>query len=239
MPTLAPSPRPTPARPPTSITPVGELLRRLIESISRSDDVRSIVLVAGQARREKDTLARDRPPPLSRLGELVQASCRAAVLNAEEPLIRNRFALVTALGVLGLCACGVTPTSQTREGTSELEIHFTSAPSEGSCLRITIDGPNRDVRSFDVTAGRGSAFSLGNVPTSKLRLWADAYPGACQHVASGAPASWFSESISVTVEPGAVTHVPLTMQHNDQPRVDVDPRRKPATQPNSVTPPAT
>jgi len=242
MSTLAPRPRTVPRPKLLPITLRGELARPLtglIESIRSRCAAQSIVLVAGQTLRQKDTLAPDQPALVSPSSEVKRAACRAGASNTEEPLIRNRLALVTALGMLGLCACGAPPTSLGREGTSELEIHFTSAPSDGSCLRITIDGPNRDVRSFDIAAERGSAFLLGNVPTGKLRVWADSYPGACRQVASGAPASWFSESVSVTVEPGAVTQVPLTMQHNDQPRVDVDPRRKASLQPNPVTPPAT
>ena len=154
-------------------------------------------------------------------------------------MTRQHLAIIPVLALLGLSACAVASASHASEATSELEVAFTNAPSEGSCLRITIDGPHRDVRNFDIAPGQGASFSLGNIPTSTLKVWADAYPVASSQVSEGAPASFFTESVSVTVKASAVAHIALSLLRNDQPGVSVDAKKKPASQPRPGTKPAT
>lgn len=125
----------------------------------------------------------------------------------------SHFAIVTAFGLL-LSACG---SPSPGERTSEVEVAFTSALRQGSCLRITLDGQHRDVRSFDITATSDDSFLLGNIPVSTLKVWADTYPTACSRAPEGSAASWFSESVSVTVRPGITARTALSLLHNDQP----------------------
>lgn len=78
---------------------------------------------------------------------------------------------------------------------------------------------------------------LGNIPTSTLKVWADAYPAACSQARDGAVTSSFSESASVTVQAGALTHVVLSLTGNQQPSVSVE--AEAASQPERVTTPTT
>jgi len=150
-------------------------------------------------------------------------------------LARARVAASIALLIVTGCH-GVAPH---RAGpSSALEVKLNVAPSLGSCLRITIDGRERDVRSFDIDANHAASFSLGNVCASALRVWADAYPAACSRLDDATSATWFSESVSITTAAGTVTQVELSLQHDGQPRWQAEANRKAPREPSPAALPA-
>lgn len=150
-------------------------------------------------------------------------------------LARARVAATIALLVVTGCH-RVAP--DVAGASSALEVALNGAASPGTCLRITIDGSQRDVRSFDIQANRAASFSLGNVSVSQLRVWADVYPAACSRLDDATSATWFSESVSITTAAGTVTRVELSLQHDGQPRWQAEANRKAPIEPSLAALPA-
>lgn len=138
--------------------------------------------------------------------------------------MRHRLAFFTALGLLGASACSVDPNSSstTPEAVGEIDVALTNAPSDVSCVKITVQGARTDVRSFDLAAGKKASFSLSGLPVGTVSVSANAYPVACNKVASGVEASWYSEAVGAKIKAGVVTHVGLSMIHNGKASVGVD-----------------
>jgi hypothetical protein len=145
--------------------------------------------------------------------------------HLEDITMRKRLVLFTALGLAGI-AGGCTLDGPLNGGSSEevgeLDVALTNAPSDVSCVKLTLAGSRTDVRTFDLAAGKKASFSLSGLPVGTLSVSADAFPLACNKVIPGADASWYSEPVSAKIKPGAVAHVALAMIHNGKASVAVD-----------------
>lgn len=139
--------------------------------------------------------------------------------------MRNGFALLTALGLIGVSACGtdsITMPSQSDESVGEIEVALTNAPSDVSCVRVSVVGSRTDVRKFDLTPGKKASFSLTGLPVGLVSVSADAFSVACSKVATGTDATWYSEAVGAKLKAGVVEHVALAMIHNGKASVGVD-----------------
>jgi hypothetical protein len=125
---------------------------------------------------------------------------------------------------LGAAACGTDPVSKEAgiESVGEIEVALTNAPSDVSCVKVSVVGSRTDVRSFDLAPGKKASFSLSGLPIGVVSVSADAFPLACNQVSSGATPSWYSEAVGASIKIGAVSHVALAMIHNGQASVGVD-----------------
>lgn len=138
--------------------------------------------------------------------------------------MRTQLAVFTALGLLGASACSVDSNNpkSAQEAVGEIDVALTNAPSDVSCVKISVQGARSDVRSFDLAAGKKASFSLSGLPVGVVSVSANAYSVACSKVSSGADASWYSESVGAKITAGVVTHVALSMIHNGKASVGVD-----------------
>ncbi|RYZ05663.1 MAG: phytase [Myxococcales bacterium] len=139
--------------------------------------------------------------------------------------MRNGFAVLTALGLIGASACGTDSgslPSSADEAIGEMEVALTNAPRDVSCVRISVVGSRTDVRKLDLAAGRKASFTLSGLPVGVVSVSADAFPVACNQVTSGSDASWYSEAVGAKLKAGVVAHVALSMIHNGKASVGVD-----------------
>ena len=101
--------------------------------------------------------------------------------------MRQQLAIFTALGLLGASACSVDSNPKSaQESVGEIDVALTNAPSDVSCVKISVQGPRSDVRSFDLATGKKASFSLSGLPVGVVSVSANAYPVACNKVAGGA-----------------------------------------------------
>lgn len=138
--------------------------------------------------------------------------------------MRNGLAVMTALGLLGAAACGTQSPNDTasEEAVGEIDVALTNAPSDVSCVRVSVVGSRTDVRKFDLAAGKKASFTLTGLPVGNVSVSADAFPLACNKVVSGVEATWYSESVGAKLKAGIVEHVALSMIHNGKASVGVD-----------------
>jgi hypothetical protein len=137
--------------------------------------------------------------------------------------MRMRLAIFTALSVVGIGACGSDPTpTEVSESVGDIEVALTNAPSDVSCVKVSVVGSRTDVRSFDLTTGKKASFSLSGLPVGVVSVSADAYPVACNKVSAGLDPSWYSEAVAARIQIGSIVHVALSMIHNGKASVGVD-----------------
>lgn len=138
--------------------------------------------------------------------------------------MRNKLALFTALGLVGVSACGIDTINKdgAEEAVGEIDVALTNAPSDVSCVRVSVVGARTDVRKFDLETGKKASFSLSGLPVGVVSVSADAFPVACNKVLTGAAPSWISEVVGAKIKAGIVTHVALAMIHNGKASVGID-----------------
>jgi hypothetical protein len=138
--------------------------------------------------------------------------------------MRARFgllALTVAAG--GLTHCSSENPESSRESTGEAEVALTNAPTDVSCLRLTIGAPSRtDVRKFPLTSGQKATFRLQGVPVGNASFAADAFPVSCDKPLTGVNPTWYSEPVAARVSTREAVHVALSMIHNGRASVGVD-----------------
>ncbi len=136
------------------------------------------------------------------------------------------FVAVAAFGALGaITACSSSspdPVAQGDESVGEVEVALTNAPSDVSCLRLTVAGSRTDVRTFDLDEGDKASFKLKGLPVGNASISADAFPVACNKIGNGGKPTWYSDAEVIRIFANKVTHVSLAMIHNGQVSVGVD-----------------
>jgi hypothetical protein len=136
------------------------------------------------------------------------------------------FVAVAAFGALGaFTACSSSspdPVAEGDESLGEVQVALTNAPSDVSCLRLTVVGSRTDVRTFDLEEGDKVSFKLKGLPVGNASIAADAFGVACSELASGVLPTWYSEAEVIRIFSNKVTHVSLAMIHNGQVSVGVD-----------------
>ncbi len=137
--------------------------------------------------------------------------------------MRARFgmlALTVAAG--GLTHCG-SETLLPEEDVGEAEIALTNAPTDVSCLRLTVAGASRtDVRKFPLTSGQRTLFRLNGLPVGNVSFTADAFAIGCNQSLSGVTPTWYSDPVAARLSARETTHVSLRMIHNGRGSVGVD-----------------
>lgn len=142
--------------------------------------------------------------------------------------MRPQSSLFLAFSLASISGCNLDTSAQPGDYTSAAEVVVSNAPNDDSCLRITIDGARRDMRSFDLVAGRDTTFTLSNLPIGQLRFWADTYPVSCVKAIAGTQASSFSETVTAEAKPGALLRVAVPLIRNGKPNVNLVDEKKAA-----------
>jgi hypothetical protein len=130
------------------------------------------------------------------------------------------LALMVAIG--GLTHCSSDEPLRSEE-VAEAEVSLTNAPTDVSCLRLTVAGASRtDVRKFPLNSGQRALFRLNGLPVGNASFVADAFSVSCNQPLSGASPTWYSDPVAARLNTQEVTHVSLRMIHNGRASVGVD-----------------
>jgi hypothetical protein len=134
--------------------------------------------------------------------------------------MRTEFRFMAALVGVVAFGCGST-NDPSEESIGEAQVQLTNAPSDASCLRITVAGNRTDVRTFALNGGK-AVFTLKQLPVGTDTFTGEAFPVACSSIATSVNPTWVSEPVVETVRAGVVSHVALLMIHNGTESVAVD-----------------
>jgi hypothetical protein len=132
-------------------------------------------------------------------------------------MIRKRIVLWAAASLGGwllASGChkdGVDPGLAGQVGSAQAAV--TKVPTDGSvaCITITAASSSTITRSFDVTPGESTVFTLLGIPIGTVIFQGAAYATACNQVTASSVPTWESPPVPATVEPGEVTLVTLEM----------------------------
>ena len=132
---------------------------------------------------------------------------------ASNRLSRSIVALLAG-GLAGsalACSAGVEPPSG-EVGTAQAAI--ANVPNDGTvaCISITATGSFETTRSFDVSPGQSTVFTLSGIPIGTVRFDGAAFATPCAVVTPGSTPTWVSAPVLTTVAVGSTTLVTLAMQ---------------------------
>ena len=138
-------------------------------------------------------------------------------------------ALVAAWGAgAGLVGCGDNASGVGGGGATPLDtggavqIAVVSAPSNLTCLRVTVTGNVTSVQFISITPGASTQLSLTGLPTGAVTVRADGFSTACGMVTATSVPAWVSNTASATLVAGVSSTVPLTMTPNGSATVQVN-----------------
>lgn len=100
-----------------------------------------------------------------------------------------------------------------------LSVDITQAPSDASCISLTVSGGNRQATRLEqaLAPGVSTVFTLNGLPTGAVLVTAFAAPGNCQ-----AAPTWLADPVSTTIPAGGVASLTLVLHRNGQAAVVVD-----------------
>ena len=129
---------------------------------------------------------------------------------------------------------GAGGSSAATDMSAAVQIAVVQAPSNLSCLRVTVAGNVTSVQLVSVAPGASTLLMLTGLPTGAVTVRADGFSVACNAVTSGSTPAWVSNTASATLVAGVTPTIPLTMTPNGMANVQVN-----FPTPTSPTPPDT
>ena len=106
------------------------------------------------------------------------------------------------------------------DATARLAI--TQAPSDVSCLRLSVTGTRAIARLFDLKPQQSTVFVLSGLPDGKQTFLAEAFAQSCAFVGASSSAGWISDPVDAVLRRGKSVDVHLVMHANAGANVSVD-----------------
>jgi hypothetical protein len=104
-----------------------------------------------------------------------------------------------------------------------IQLALQAAPADGLCLRVTVDGAGTTVvKSFTLTAGQASQFSLTQLPLGDVGIKGEAFGVACASVVAATPITWTSDRVVVNLIPDFAPTLTLTLKKTARVNLGVD-----------------
>ena len=149
-------------------------------------------------------------------------------MTRERQPMGSQFTLVAPvalvmLSALAACTAGSNDAGDGRPlDDATARIAITQAPSDVSCLRVSVAGARSVSRSFDVKQGQSTVFVLSGLPDGAATFLAEAFPQSCVYVGASSTADWVSDAVAVTLVRGRTVDVKLLMHGNAGAAVSID-----------------
>jgi hypothetical protein len=125
--------------------------------------------------------------------------------------------------VIGLAGAvvGCSKSPEAPEDLAEVVLSLIQAPSDVSCVAITLTSAQPQKYSFNVTPGGPSSFSISRLPVGPVVVSVDAFPVGCAAVTGATPPTWTGGPVSVVLKAGA-NLITIQMKRVGQVTVSVD-----------------
>jgi hypothetical protein len=93
---------------------------------------------------------------------------------------------------------------------------ITNAPADAACLQITVVGSRTVVKSFSLSPGQDTIFTLTGLPVGAVVFSEQAFAQDCSAVTASSVATWVSDPVPATITPGVVAQVMITLHRNGE-----------------------
>jgi hypothetical protein len=131
------------------------------------------------------------------------------------------MAVLVAALPLG-CSAGGGRSDSSGETTGVAVLAVTAAPSDATCLQVTVTGSRTVQNSFSLTPGQNAVFTLKGLPIGNVVFTELAFDTACSAVTSASTPTWLSDPVTTTLVPGVVASVTVVLRRNGQAIVTSD-----------------
>lgn len=104
----------------------------------------------------------------------------------------------------------------------QLDVALTHVPADASCVRVSVGGARKEVRSFELGVAQKASFSIVDVPAGTVTVMVTTFSGPCRLVPPGAPPSSYGDTASALIRPEVTALAVLPMIHNGQATLGAD-----------------
>src|SRR5215510_7997900 len=105
-------------------------------------------------------------------------------------------ATLVSVVLAGVVGCNPPPDSS-KEDIGQVMLAIMQAPADGSCLRLTVHGSDRDVvRLFTLVPNQSATFLVNGLPLGSDEFSGEVFPIACGMVGATSAANWVSDPVS-------------------------------------------
>ncbi|MEW5849789.1 MAG: MopE-related protein [Myxococcota bacterium] len=101
-------------------------------------------------------------------------------------------------------------------------VALSQAPSDVSCVQVTVEGTRTVTRSFDVQPGSSTEFFLSGLPTGQVDFTGNAFQGGCSTLSSSSVPTWVGDPVSAYVVHSPPSSVTLQLRRNGRVNVTAD-----------------
>ncbi|HKQ71706.1 MAG TPA: hypothetical protein VJT73_20325, partial [Polyangiaceae bacterium] len=127
------------------------------------------------------------------------------------------------LGLLaGACSTAGSAPPVDSEFAGQLELQLAAAPSDASCLHVSVAGTRTVDTKIALTTGQSTVFPLSSLPIGAVTVNVKAFPIACPSVTATSVASWLSDPVTTTLLAGVIGKITVPMHRNGRAEVTVD-----------------
>jgi hypothetical protein len=130
--------------------------------------------------------------------------------------------LATALGVNTGCTRPAIDRPPASDQVADVVLALLNAPSDVRCLLVKIETDSVQTRSFSLTTGGSTVFTLSRLPVGLAVFTAEAYAEACADVTADSAPRWAGGPKSVKLSPGKNGEIRLEMKLVGRAAVSVD-----------------
>ena len=128
--------------------------------------------------------------------------------------------VVSGVGLAGTACSGGGRDSQP-DNTATIRVAIKEAPADAGCLRLAATGSQNIVRTFPLTPGQSTIFTLGGLPPGPTVFGAEAFEMACASADFSSP-NYVSDNVPVVLKAGSNGEITLTMRKRASIIVGVD-----------------
>lgn len=143
---------------------------------------------------------------------------------AQSKRIRIICRLTSVLGLAALLTGGCLPGPESeadqadsaktaRQGVSTVVLALTLVPGDARCVRVTVSGAQKVVRSFDVNPMTQASMALGGLPLGQFTVTQEAFAVGCAMVTAETAATWVSAApVTVSLTAGQTMSISIVLR---------------------------
>lgn len=146
----------------------------------------------------------------------IKAGTRRTITTGLMPLL---------LAAGALAGCDTPPEGVAAEDVGSIQLALQSAPTDGLCLRLTVDQPSttlKVVKLLTLTPNNPSQMQVGNLPVGSVGLVGEVFNVTCPSVTAATPLTWVSDRLAVTISPDLTQMVTLSLRKAGKVDLGVD-----------------
>src|SRR5262245_37940155 len=128
-------------------------------------------------------------------------------------MMKTKRWLMAAAAVAVSCSGRNNQDGETESGS--IQVAITHAPADGACLKLSVSGSRIVKKSFDLTPGQSTTFTLDRLPVGIATVDASGFTQRCSNVLDTTVPAFVSEApVTVRIDPKDIVTILVKLIRN-------------------------